>query len=61
MTQDDRNFAIKDMIRRHTAANTVSKETARSCLIREGIYTNRGELAEEFGGPAPGNDESHAV
>lgn len=50
MTDAERNNAIKTLIRSYTARMTVSRETARSALIREGIYTPKGNLKAEFGG-----------
>ena len=50
MTHDERNEAIKQLIRDHTKVMTQSREIARSTLIAEGIYTKRGQLRAEFGG-----------
>ena len=46
-----RHRAIKALIAKSTAANTVSQEVARETLIKEGIYTEKGQLSAEFGGP----------
>jgi hypothetical protein len=54
MTQTERMSAIKQLIRDYTKEHTRSPEAARAALIREGIYTEDGELKPEFGGP-PGN------
>lgn len=51
MTDTERNAKIKRLIEKHTAANTVSRDVARRTLIAEGIYTEDGELAAEYGGP----------
>lgn len=50
MTDSERRDAIIDLIKSYTAANTVSKSAARDALIREGLYTKKGELRVEFGG-----------
>lgn len=47
---DAQRKAIKILIERHTAANTATPEIARSSLIREGLYTNEGKIAPEYGG-----------
>jgi len=52
MTHDQRNQAIKELIRARTEAMTSSPETARRMLIEEGIYTRKGNLRAEFGGKA---------
>jgi hypothetical protein len=51
MTQTERISAIKQLIRDYTKQHTRSPEAARAALIREGIYTEDGELRPEFGGP----------
>ncbi len=51
MTLEKRNAAIKAMIKTYTDRITVSKEAARAALIAEGIYTKKGVLRREFGGP----------
>ena len=38
------------MIERHTEAVTANKKTARDSLIKEGVYTDDGRLAEQYGG-----------
>ena len=53
MTDAQRRIAIKRLIQKHTAANTVSKAVARATLIDEGIYTKKGKLRVEFGGGEP--------
>jgi hypothetical protein len=50
MTESERRTAIMDLIEKHTAANTVSREVARASLIGEGIYTKAGKLKAAFGG-----------
>lgn len=50
MTNAQRNQAIQTLIRDYTAKATVSRETARATLIKEGIYTPKGNLKAEFGG-----------
>jgi hypothetical protein len=52
MTQTQRNAAIKRLLKTYTAANTASPDVARQGLIREGIYTKKGELRREFSGKA---------
>lgn len=51
MTDTQRHTAILGLIESYTSANTVSKSAARKALIDEGIYTKRGALSPEFGGP----------
>lgn len=51
MTDEERRAAIKKLIKDYTAKITVSKEAAREALIAEGIYTENGDLAPEYGGP----------
>ncbi|MDO9473072.1 MAG: hypothetical protein Q7J28_08445 [Caulobacter sp.] len=50
MTNAQRRLAIKALIKKHTATNTVSKAVARKVLIEEGIYTKKGDLRVEYGG-----------
>jgi hypothetical protein len=50
MTTAQRRALIVDVIHRHTAANTHSRDAALRVLVEEGIYTEQGELTEEFGG-----------
>jgi len=46
-----RHRALQVLIEKSTAANTVSQKVAREALIKEGIYNEKGQLKEEFGGP----------
>ncbi|MGE0667681.1 MAG: hypothetical protein AB7O49_14080 [Sphingomonadales bacterium] len=39
------------LIEKRTAAMMASPKAAREILIKEGIYTKKGELRTEFGGP----------
>jgi hypothetical protein len=50
MTHSERNQKILDVIAKETAKALASKKTARETLIKEGIYTTKGELRVEFGG-----------
>lgn len=50
MTGDAARAAIKKMIEEHTKEVTADKKTARDSLIKEGIYTRDGKLAEQYGG-----------
>ena len=50
MTNDAQRAAIQQMIQRHTQAATSDKQTARDSLIREGVYTPKGQLSADFGG-----------
>lgn len=52
MLREERNSRIMAHIAEYTRVNTVSRAVARAALIREGIYTQEGELMPEFGGPA---------
>lgn len=51
MTDAKRRDRILRLIREDTARNTKSAATARRSLIATGIYTKKGELTPEFGGP----------
>ena len=51
MTDAQRHDAIINLIREHTKKHTVSKAAARADLISSGIYTKKGQLRVEFGGP----------
>lgn len=50
MTHDQRNAAIKEMMKRHAETVTVSKDAARQFLINAGLYTKDGDLAVKYGG-----------
>jgi roadblock/LC7 domain-containing protein len=50
MTQTQRNAAIRELLKAHTARNTATKAVARKGLIAEGIYTKDGKLRAEYGG-----------
>lgn len=50
MTNSERNQAIRTLIRDYTTRITENRETARSALIKEGIYTPKGNLKAQFGG-----------
>lgn len=50
MTQTQRNAAIRELLKAHTAKNTATKAAARNGLIAEGIYTKEGKLRAEYGG-----------
>jgi division protein CdvB (Snf7/Vps24/ESCRT-III family) len=45
-----RRDAIKKLIDDYTLTHTSSPEKARQALIKEGIYTQAGNLRAEFGG-----------
>ena len=45
-----RRDAIKKLIDEYTSTHTTSPEKARQALIKEGIYTQAGNLRAEFGG-----------
>ncbi len=51
MTEAQRHIAILTLINDHTKRHTVSKAAARADLISSGIYTKKGQLRVEFGGP----------
>lgn len=51
MTDEQRRAAIKKLIKDYTDKMTVSRKVARETLIAEGIYTKKGELRVEYGGP----------
>ena len=50
MTDTQRRTAIMGLIERYTTTNNVSKSAARTSLINEGIYTQKGKLRVEYGG-----------
>lgn len=52
MTHSQRNQKILDAISEETKRALVSKKIARETLIKEGIYTTKGKLRVEFGGPS---------
>jgi hypothetical protein len=52
MTHAQRNERILKAIEDGTARASVSKQVARATLIKEGIYTTKGNLRAEFGGKA---------
>lgn len=54
MDQSERNQKILDAIARRTERGTASRQAAREMLISEGIYTKKGKLRVEFGGPGKG-------
>ncbi|MBI5129115.1 MAG: hypothetical protein HZA66_06715 [Rhodopseudomonas palustris] len=47
---DQKRAAIRELIERQTLLKTASKEVAREFLVREGIYTEDGNLSPRFGG-----------
>jgi hypothetical protein len=50
MTLEQRNAAILKVLAEQTKAMTASPEAARKALIKEGIYTAKGNLRAKFGG-----------
>ncbi|MFY9350541.1 MAG: hypothetical protein WBL20_04380 [Sphingobium sp.] len=52
MTHAQRNRRILEAITEQTEEAMVSKKAARAVLIKEGIYTAKGKLRVEFGGPS---------
>ena len=56
MTDQQREKLIK-ALDEQAAKNTASPQAAREFLIKTGTYTEKGELAPEFGGP--GYKENH--
>jgi hypothetical protein len=44
---DEKRQAIKQAIKRQTAANTSSPSAARTALVRMGLYTADGKIAPE--------------
>ena len=50
MTLEQRNAAILKVLAEQTKRNTKSPATARAALIKEGIYTAKGNLRVKFGG-----------
>lgn len=50
MTHAERNAAIKKLIEQRTEATTSTREIARETLIKEGIYTKKGNLTANYGG-----------
>lgn len=50
MTLEQRNAAILKVLAEQTKRKTKSAATARDALIKEGIYTSKGNLRAKFGG-----------
>ncbi|MDP2214931.1 hypothetical protein [Phenylobacterium sp.] len=50
MLSDDARAEIRELIRAHTARNTVSAEAAQDALVRRGVLTAKGDLTPEYGG-----------
>lgn len=50
MTNDQRNAAIKAMLKQHAKTVTVSKKAARQFLVSGGFYTKEGLLTSKYGG-----------
>lgn len=48
---DEQLIRFKAAAERHTAKHLKTKESARALLIKEGIYTENGNIAPEYGGP----------
>jgi hypothetical protein len=48
---DEKRQAIRNAIKRQTAANTASRQAARAALVRMEIYTKDGEVAPEYRAP----------
>lgn len=47
---DKQRETLKVILRDHARRNTINVETARRSLIDEGVYTEDGKLAPEYGG-----------
>ncbi len=60
MTHSARNQKILQAIKESTRQALSSKEAARAILIKEGIYTAKGDLRAEFGGK-PGKKATKAA
>lgn len=54
---DQQREALKMILRDHARRSTVDRDTARRSLIDEGIYTEDGNLAPEFGGKREAEQE----
>jgi hypothetical protein len=50
MTRAERNRKIIEAMEAETTRALVSRQAARELLIKDGIYTKKGELRVEFGG-----------
>lgn len=50
MIDAERRAAIEELIATYTKTHGATKQSARAALIREGLYTEDGELSPEFGG-----------
>ena len=50
MTDQEKRKKIIALIQAHTRETIETREKARAWLIREGIYTEEGELEEGYGG-----------
>lgn len=53
MTLEQRNAAILKVLAEQTKRKTASRAKARAALIKEGIYTPKGNLRAKFGGGKP--------
>jgi hypothetical protein len=47
---ESQRAALISMMGRYAEANTVSKKVAFDSLVKEGIYTEDGKVAPEYGG-----------
>ncbi|WP_158915829.1 hypothetical protein [Caulobacter sp. S45] len=47
---EDKLERLKQIGRNQTAANTQSREAARTFLLKTGIYKKNGELKKSYGG-----------
>jgi hypothetical protein len=50
MTHDQRNAAIKQMLKHHAETVSVSKQAARDFLIKSGLYTKEGTVSAKYRG-----------
>ena len=51
MTDEERE-AIRRALEEQTRLHTASSAEARAFLLRSGVYTAKGELTPEYGGPS---------
>jgi hypothetical protein len=51
MLTDQDLVKFRKLVEEYSKRNTVTKQAAIDCLIREGIFNKDGQLAEIYGGP----------
>lgn len=52
-----KRLALEAKVKRYTEAKTASRDVARRTLIDQGIYTDDGRVAVEYGGDRRSDDQ----